>query len=101
MLENCQGLHVVAQTPFCEDGAVDFESVDSLSAFYYGHGAKGLTVLGVSGEAAKLTPQETVDVNVRYVRAAEGRTIIAGVSNGSLAVLAEVTRQWRTGRPVS
>jgi len=52
MLENCQGLHVVAQTPFCEDGAVDFESVDSLSAFYYGHGAKGLTVLGVSGEAA-------------------------------------------------
>jgi 4-hydroxy-tetrahydrodipicolinate synthase len=93
MLNHCRGLHVVAQTPFTPDGAVDFESIDSLSAFYYGHGARGLTVLGVSGEAGKLAPDEAIAVAARFVAAAGERTIIAGVSNPSLAVLVEVTRQ--------
>lgn len=91
MLSDTKGLYVVAQTPFASDGAVDLESIDSLSAFYYRHGAEGLTVLGVSGEAAKLTPTEAIRVASRFVGAAGGRPIIAGVSNPSLAQLAEVT----------
>lgn len=93
MLDDCKGLHVVAQTPFSPDGAVDHDSIESLSAFYYRHGARGLTILGVSGEAAKLTPDETVAVAVRFIKVADGHTIIAGVSNPSLAVLVETTRQ--------
>ncbi|WP_417695301.1 dihydrodipicolinate synthase family protein [Roseibium sp.] len=93
MLEQTQGLHVVAQTPFLEDGAVDFGSIDTLSAFYYGHGAQGLTVLGVSGEAQKLTVDETIAVAARYVAAANGHRIIAGVSHPNLATLVEVTAQ--------
>ncbi len=92
-LDDCRGLHVVAQTPFTPDGAVDHASIDTLSAFYYRHGAKGLTILGVSGEAAKLTPDETVAVAARYIACAAGHRIIAGVSNPSLAVLVETTRQ--------
>lgn len=92
MLTDCEGLHVVAQTPFRPDGSVDFESIDTLSAFYYRHGARGLTVLGVSGEAQKLTADEAVAVAARYVAAAGGRPIVAGVSSPSLAILVEVTR---------
>ena len=93
MLDDCRGLHVVAPTPFTRDGAIDHASIDTLSAFYYRHGARGLTILGVSGEAAKLTPDETVAVASRFIATAGGRTIIAGVSNPSLAVLVELTRQ--------
>ncbi|WP_424929169.1 dihydrodipicolinate synthase family protein [Amaricoccus tamworthensis] len=93
MLSDTKGLHVVAQTPFTDDGAVDYDSIDSLSAFYYRHGAQGLTVLGVSGEAQKLTVDETVAVASRYVKAAGGHRIIAGVSSPNLATLVEVTAQ--------
>lgn len=92
-LSETRGLHVVAQTPFLDDGSVDYASIDTLSAFYYGHGARGLTVLGVSGEAQKLTVDETVAVAARYVRAAQGHRIIAGVSHPNLATLVEVTQQ--------
>ncbi|WP_174804471.1 dihydrodipicolinate synthase family protein [Martelella limonii] len=87
------GLHVVAQTPFLDDGTLDLESIDTLSAFYYRHGAEGLTVLGVSGEAQKLTVDETIAVAARYVSAADGHRIIAGVSHPNLATLVEVTAQ--------
>ncbi|MGR3393517.1 dihydrodipicolinate synthase family protein [Pseudooceanicola nanhaiensis] len=93
MLRDITGLHVVAQTPFHPDGAIDFDSIDSLSAFYYRHGARGLTVLGFSGEAQKLTPDEAVAVAARYVAASGDRRIIVGVSAPGVAVLAEVTRQ--------
>ncbi|MBU2960800.1 dihydrodipicolinate synthase family protein [Citreicella sp. C3M06] len=92
LAETC-GLHVVAQTPFLEDGALDLASIDTLSAFYYRHGAQGLTVLGVSGEAQKLTVDETIAVAAHYVAAADGHRIIAGVSHPNLATLVEVTRE--------
>ncbi|MCT4373448.1 dihydrodipicolinate synthase family protein [Yangia mangrovi] len=92
-LARTKGLHVVAQTPFLDDGAVDYASIDTLSAFYYRHGAQGLTVLGVSGEAQKLTVDETIAVAARYVAAAAGHRIIAGVSHPNLATLVEVTAQ--------
>ncbi|SES15724.1 4-hydroxy-tetrahydrodipicolinate synthase [Tranquillimonas rosea] len=92
MLKTCAGLHVVAQTPFRADGAVDFDSIDTLSAFYYRHGAQGLLVLGVSGEAQMLTPDEAVAVAARFVAASGDRRIVAGVSSPSLAVLESVTR---------
>lgn len=92
-LADCTGLHVVAQTPFRADGAVDFDSIDTLSAFYYRHGAKGLTVLGVSGEQGKLTPDECIAVAARFIRASSGRRIIVGVSSPGLAQLVTVTHQ--------
>lgn len=93
MLTDCRGLHAIAQTPFREDGEVDFDSIDSLSRFYFRHGARGLVVLGVSGEAGKLTPDEAIAIVDRFVSRSEDRTIIAGVSNPSLAVLVELTRE--------
>ncbi|PZX11210.1 4-hydroxy-tetrahydrodipicolinate synthase [Palleronia aestuarii] len=95
MLDNTQGLHVVAQTPFLPDGAVDHDSIATLTDFYHGHGARGLLVLGVSGEAQTLTPDEAVAIAASYVAASYDLPVIAGVSSPNLAILAEITEQVR------
>ena len=91
-LKDCVGLHIVAQTPFCANGDLDLDSIDSLSAFYYEHEAQGLTILGVSGEQTKLTADESILVAKQFIQAAAGHRIIAGVSSPSLAQLVTVTR---------
>lgn len=91
-LAQTEGLHVVAQTPFQADGSIDRASIETLSEFYYGHGAQGLTILGFAGEAQKLTPSEAIEVARAYIAAAAGHRIIVGVTAPSLAVLAEVSQ---------
>ena len=53
-----KGVYVIAATPFDEDGSVDRASIDSLVSFYLESGVTGMTILGVMGEAAKLTQAE-------------------------------------------
>jgi 4-hydroxy-tetrahydrodipicolinate synthase len=93
MLTDTQGVYIVTQTPFAADGAIDLGSIDTLVDFYSGHGADGFTVLGVAGEAAKLTPAEALAVAGRFIRRAAGKPVIVGVSNPSVAQLAELTAQ--------
>jgi 4-hydroxy-tetrahydrodipicolinate synthase len=83
------GFYVVAQTPFSDDGALDEGSIDGLCAFYLRHGVDGFTALGVSGEAGRLSFEETLAVARRYVARAEGRPVVLGVSNPSIAHLAD------------
>jgi 4-hydroxy-tetrahydrodipicolinate synthase len=90
-LESAKGLYVVAQTPFDDKGAVDLESVESLADFYLKHGAAGLTVLGVAGESVKLTADEALQVVTRYLKRSQGRPVVVGVSNASIAQLRELT----------
>ena len=90
-IQNAKGVYIVTQTPFDENGAVDFASIDSLMDFYIEHGADGFTVLGVAGEAAKLTPAEAEAVAERFVRRAQGKPVVVGVSNPSLAQLSGLT----------
>jgi len=92
MLEQAKGFYVVAQTPFDDRGVVDLESVDTLADFYLKHGANGMTVLGVAGESAKLTPEEAVAVAERYIKRSQGKPVIVGVSSPSLAQLRDLTR---------
>ncbi|MEG0223745.1 MAG: dihydrodipicolinate synthase family protein [Comamonas sp.] len=93
MLTDTQGVYIVAQTPFQADGAIDLPSIDTLVDFYSRHGADGFTVLGVAGEAAKLTAAEALAVAQRFMRRAGGKPVIVGVSNSSIAQLAELTAQ--------
>lgn len=93
MLDQARGVYIVAQTPFQENGAIDLDSVDTLSDFYFSHGANGLTVLGVAGEANKLTPEESLAVASRYITRAKGKPVVVGVSNSSVAQMAELTSQ--------
>ena len=82
---DAKGVYVIAATPFGEDGAVDHDSIESLTRFYLESGVSGMTILGVMGEAAKLTQAEAGEVAKSYIRAVGGQVpIIVGISGGGL-----------------
>ena len=84
LTEQAKGVFIIAATPFTDEGALDLGSVDSLTDFYLGCGVTGFTLLGIMGEAPKLTAEESLSVVDRVVRRAQGRQIIVGVSHAGL-----------------
>jgi len=89
--EETKGVYVIAATPFKDDGALDLESTDSLVDFYLKCGVDGMTILGVMGEAPKLTPEESVAFLTRVLDRVAGRAgVIVGVSNPGLDNLARL-----------
>ncbi len=93
MLNNAKGVYIVAQTPFDERGNVDLDSIDTLVDFYRQHGAQGFTVLGVSGEAGKLSTEEARQIAQRYIKCADDLPVVIGVSNPSLAQLSAFSQE--------
>ena len=84
------GVYAIAPTPFLEDGAVDYVSLDRLIEFYNESGVDGLTVLGQLGEAPKLSAEEAVRIATRFVE----RTtfpIIVGASAPGFAAMQALT----------
>jgi 4-hydroxy-tetrahydrodipicolinate synthase len=76
-----RGVFVIAATPFTEAGSVDHESIDTLVDFYLGFGIDGLTILGIMGEAQKLSADESLSVMHRFLARVAGRVpVIVGVS---------------------
>ena len=91
--ESSRGVYVIAATPFDESGALDLASVDSLVDFYLAEGVHGLTVLGVMGEAPKLTDDERVTLARRILARVDGRVpVIVGVSDPGLDRLERFAR---------
>ncbi|RVT86940.1 dihydrodipicolinate synthase family protein [Rhodobacteraceae bacterium CCMM004] len=81
LTEAAQGVYVIAATPFLPDGALDLESCDRMTDFYLDAGATGLTVLGMMGEAPKLTVEESRTVVRRILARVDGRVpVVVGVS---------------------
>lgn len=90
--ETAKGVFTIAATPFLPDGALDFDSLDRLVEAYVEKGADGLTILGMMGEAGKLTAAESVAV----VRRVIGRThvpVIVGVSSAGFAAMTELAAE--------
>ena len=75
------GIYHILATPFLDDGALDVEGVPRLVDAVLATGVSGLTILGIAGEAHRLTDEERrrmVDAVVKEVR---GRVPVAvGVS---------------------
>ena len=82
--EQAKGVYIIAATPFTDEGALDLQSVDSLTEFYLGCGVTGFTLLGMMGEAHKLGADESLTVVKRVAARARGRQIIVGVSHAGL-----------------
>ncbi len=82
--ENAKGVYIIAATPFTDEGALDLQSVDTLTDFYLRCGVHGFTLLGMMGEAHKLTADESLDVVRRVVGRAGDRQVIVGVSHAGL-----------------
>lgn len=90
---NTRGVFVISVTPFHPDGSIDWESVDRVTDFYLEKGADGLTILGMMGEAPKMTQAESAELSRRIIARAGGAPVVVGVSAPGLAGMAELTAQ--------
>ncbi|WP_022703633.1 dihydrodipicolinate synthase family protein [Pseudorhodobacter ferrugineus] len=91
--ESANGVYVIAVTPFLPDGSVDMDSTDRMVDFYLDAGATGLTVLGIMGEAPKLTGAESAAFVKRIVNRVAGRVpVIVGVSAPGFAQMEGLTK---------
>jgi 4-hydroxy-tetrahydrodipicolinate synthase len=89
--ETAKGVYVIAATPFSADGALDLESVDRMVDFYLERGADGLTLLGIMGEAPKLSAEESRSFLARALKRMGSRApAIVGVSAPGLAPMKEI-----------
>ena len=83
------GVHTIMPTPFTDEGRLDPASLETLSDFLVGLGVDGLVVLGVMGEAPKLSQFEQDEVIRTTVQAVAGRVPVyagSGAAGTDLAV---------------
>ena len=84
--ERARGVFIIAATPFADDGSLDLDSLARLIDFYGGAGAHGVTILGMMGEAHKLTYEESCLVVEHTLRRVAGALpVVVGVSSPGLA----------------
>jgi 4-hydroxy-tetrahydrodipicolinate synthase len=80
-----EGVFIISATPFAEDGELDLSSTDRLVDFYLESGVSGMTILGIMGEAQKLTADESLRFGKHIINRVSGRVpIVVGVSGASL-----------------
>jgi len=89
--ETAKGVFTIACTPFTPDGALDLDSIDSMVDFYLEKGATGLTILGMMGEAGKLSSDEAVTV-VNRVVARTDVPVVVGVSAAGFAPMQSLAK---------
>ncbi len=89
--ESASGVFTIAATPFLPNGALDVQGLDRMVDFYLGHGATGLTILGMMGEAGKLTSDESTQV-IRRICARAEIPVIVGVSAPGFAAIESLSR---------
>ncbi len=91
--ETARGVFVIAVTPFQPDGALDLAGVDGMVEFYLERGATGLTILGILGEAPKLSSAEAVTFARHVLRRVDGRVpVLVGVSGPGFVPMGELAR---------
>jgi len=88
-----RGVVPILATPFHQDESLDLTSLDRMVRFYRELGVDGFTVLGVLGEADRLTDAERVAALTTVVAAADGRPVIAGVSRPGTAATITAAKQ--------
>lgn len=92
--ESAKGVYLITVTPFTPDGALDLQSTDRLIDFYLQAGVNGLTLLGVMGEAPKLTAQESGDYVKRVLARVNGQVpVVVGASAAGFASMGELTKR--------
>lgn len=82
--EKAHGVYIISATPFTHNGELDLVSTDSLTDFYLKQGVSGITILGMMGEAPKLTEEESLLFMRRVLARVNGRVpVVVGVSHAS------------------
>lgn len=87
------GVHNISATPFLPDESLDLVSMRTLLDFLIARGADGALVLGVLGEADRLSDAERDQVLLTAIEHAGARLqISAGITHGSSVVTAQRAR---------
>jgi 4-hydroxy-tetrahydrodipicolinate synthase len=93
MTTELKGVIPITVTPFDAAGHVDEPSIATLVEFEARCGVHGLNVLGIMGEAHKLSESERRRVAEVFLKCAAGRfPIVVGTSHGGTAVVVELSR---------
>ncbi len=91
--ETARGVFPIAVTPFLPDGTLDLAGTDGLVEFYLERGATGLTILGVLGEAMKLSGAEAISFTRHVLSRVGGRVpVVVGVTNLGFVPMGELAR---------
>ncbi len=91
--EESRGVFVIMATPFADDGALDLRSADRLVEFCLEEGVYGFTLLGVMGEAPKLSLEEQAEFTDHVLKRIDGRVpVIVGVSNPGMDNLVALSK---------
>lgn len=91
--EHATGVYIISATPFEDNGAIDFNSIDGLMDFYIEKGVAGITILGMMGEAVKMSPQESEAVTRHMIKSVGGRVpVVVGVSDPGTANLVALSK---------
>ena len=89
---NASGVYLITVTPFTDSGALDLASTDRMVDFCLDAGVTGLTVLGIMGEATKLTAEESrIFVKTVLARVAGRVPVVVGASAPGFAPMRELT----------
>lgn len=75
-----QGVFPIANTPFSEDGRVDYESQDRLVDYLIEQGAHGLGLFGNASEGYTLTAEERVELMRRIAKRVDDRVPLVASS---------------------
>lgn len=90
--ESARGVFIISVTPFAERGDIDYGSTDRLIEFYLERGVTGMTILGMMGEAPKLTSAESAEFARHVLKRVAGRVpVVVGVSSPGFAAMRELT----------
>jgi len=84
--ETTKGVFTIAVTPFHPNGALDVASIDRMVDAYIEKGATGLTILGMMGEAGKLSAEESGAVVKQVIRRSTV-PVVVGVSAPGFAAM--------------
>lgn len=92
--ETAKGVYIISATPFTEAGELDLESADRLVDFYIEKGVSGITLLGMMGEAQKMSVDESGIFLERIMKRVGGSLpVIVGVSNAGMDNLVRLSNQ--------
>ena len=84
------GVHCVMATPFLPDEALDLASLATLIDYLVDAGCDGILILGVLGEADKLSDAERETMVAESIRLSAGRLQVSvGITHGATAVVRE------------
>lgn len=92
LTETAAGVYIISATPFTETGDIDYASADRLVEFYLEQGVNGITILGMMGEAPKLSSDEALAFMSHMIKRVAARVpMIVGVSNAGIANIASLS----------